>query len=591
MNSAHKLYETFTKSTDPKVIVNTANEIKQHFAIVSDKEPRDEIGEDFLYIIGGKKETFEWFVLLIILYTNEEKCEEYFTALNNKKNQININQCEWTNLILREIQPKMNDTCISKSINLINDIETLKETLISKQIEKFEKEIRSEKENELLKNEEKHIQDSTPKKWWHFWKQVVHKMFDEELAPVEKIKPEMLIQEVINENISKVKALLDDGIDVNAGIDGGGTALYAASRIGNLEIVKLLLDRGAEVNITDTDGGSVLGVAAQDGHIEIVKILIAKGAKVNTSSNDGVTALLLASQNGYFEVVKELLAKNAKVNVKDSDGATALYMASQNGHTEIVKILLDNGADVNNKIYDGSTPLLQASLKGHTEIVKLLLDKGADYNARYNNGASTIQLASQGGYIDIVKILLAKGINVNKKNERGETALWIASYKGYNDVVKLLLANKADVNAKRNDGVSALMLACQEGHTEVVKSLLEYGVDIISETDTGLNPIKLASDNGHKHIVEILLEYKSDNKLESEESNFFVGSLENLASLAGEGKCPLCGNQMKKDQIGLRCENGHDVICRNALFSEYTTPSEDVARQLRAKGVKVIVLP
>ena len=38
-----------------------------------------------------------------------------------------------------------------------------------------------------------------------------------------EVNPEILIQEVINENISKVKALLDDGIDVNAGIDGGGT--------------------------------------------------------------------------------------------------------------------------------------------------------------------------------------------------------------------------------------------------------------------------------------------------------------------------------------------------------------------------------
>ena len=48
---------------------------------------------------------------------------------------------------------------------------------------------------------------------------------------------------------------------------------------------------------------------------------------------------------------------------------------------------------------------------------------------------------------------------------------------------------------------------------------------------------------------------------------------------------------MEKDEIGLRCENGHDVICRNALFPGYTTSSQEIAQVLGRKGIKVDVLP
>jgi len=41
MNAAHNLYETFTKNTDAKLIINTAYEIEKHFSDVSKKDYRD----------------------------------------------------------------------------------------------------------------------------------------------------------------------------------------------------------------------------------------------------------------------------------------------------------------------------------------------------------------------------------------------------------------------------------------------------------------------------------------------------------------------------------------------------------------------
>jgi len=58
-----------------------------------------------------------------------------------------------------------------------------------------------------------------------------------------------------------VAAMLDRGVDVDAGSEIGATALsYAASR-GRPEVVALLLARGADVNARNGVGKTALGVA------------------------------------------------------------------------------------------------------------------------------------------------------------------------------------------------------------------------------------------------------------------------------------------------------------------------------------------
>ena len=57
-----------------------------------------------------------------------------------------------------------------------------------------------------------------------------------------------------------VKALLDEGVDVNTKYRYGVTVLIYACDHGHLDVVKLLLDRGADVNVKD----SFYGVHAAD---------------------------------------------------------------------------------------------------------------------------------------------------------------------------------------------------------------------------------------------------------------------------------------------------------------------------------------
>lgn len=134
-----------------------------------------------------------------------------------------------------------------------------------------------------------------------------------------------------------VKALLDNGLDVNSKTRYGATALSYACDKGHVEVVKLLLDRGADVNAKDTFYGEVpLGWALSHGHVEVVKLLLDKGA-------DGVErALMSGVQDGKVEIVKVALEKGG---VKPAILNNALRRASSAGNKEIIDLLKKAGAD------------------------------------------------------------------------------------------------------------------------------------------------------------------------------------------------------------------------------------------------------
>jgi ankyrin repeat protein len=78
---------------------------------------------------------------------------------------------------------------------------------------------------------------------------------------------------------ARVKALLDQGVPVDAKARYDRTPLSFAAARGNVEIVRLLLERGADVKAKDTFyGATALDWAADSGNPEIARLLLAKGA-------------------------------------------------------------------------------------------------------------------------------------------------------------------------------------------------------------------------------------------------------------------------------------------------------------------------
>ncbi|MGU9950839.1 MAG: ankyrin repeat domain-containing protein [Gammaproteobacteria bacterium WSBS_2016_MAG_OTU1] len=268
-----------------------------------------------------------------------------------------------------------------------------------------------------------------------------------------------------NGNLSEVKRLLHNDVDVNDENKNGWTDLMGAAGEGYREVAKLSLDKGANVNDENKNGWTALMGAAGEGHREVVKLLLDKGADVNHESKNGWrigwTALMHAAWNGQSEVAKLLLENGANVNDKNEDGETALMGAAVSGQSEVAKVLLNNGAN-------GGMALIWAAKRGHNKAVEILLDNS--------------------------RVRPYRRVNVNYKDEDGWTALMFAARQGENEITKLLLDNGAYVDGKSKDGLTALMLAVYNSENEAAKVLLACGANPDIKDTAGSNAWKIAKD-------------------------------------------------------------------------------------------------
>ena len=88
--------------------------------------------------------------------------------------------------------------------------------------------------------------------------------------------------------------------------------LIIAAIGGHTDRVKALLEQGVDVNAKDNDGYTALFFAALKGHTDTVKALLEQGADVNAKTNDGLTALLAAKTMGHEEIIRMLKKAGAK---------------------------------------------------------------------------------------------------------------------------------------------------------------------------------------------------------------------------------------------------------------------------------------
>ena len=93
-----------------------------------------------------------------------------------------------------------------------------------------------------------------------------------------------------------VKALLDLGANVNAGVRANLTALDRAVLANYVDIARMLIQRGADVNHVDDVGMTPLLYAASIdyGDPAMIDLLIKSGARPNARTREGLTALDLA---------------------------------------------------------------------------------------------------------------------------------------------------------------------------------------------------------------------------------------------------------------------------------------------------------
>lgn len=146
-----------------------------------------------------------------------------------------------------------------------------------------------------------------------------------------------IVYAVVNQRVDVVKLLLESGANThgkNMGLQKG------AGYNSNVALLKALIENGADVNAI-VDNYTPLMEAAHRGCVDVVKLLVSSGADVNLKNAFGYTALMVAAGSGNREIVKVILDSGADIDIKNRRGETAGIIAYSNGRHDVVKIIKD----------------------------------------------------------------------------------------------------------------------------------------------------------------------------------------------------------------------------------------------------------
>lgn len=367
-----------------------------------------------------------------------------------------------------------------------------------------------------------------------------------------------------------VRALLQQGLDVNGWSTDGTPALHFAVRVDDHELTTLLLNAGADVNAMNRYGQTPLHIAVQEHHVDMARRLLEQGANMETVDASGEPPLLIATRLRDSAMVELLLTEGARVDARDARyGQTALMLAVREGNVALVQRLLTAGADVNAQSLAGEehrrvlpsevpvgtsqgvginrsglpdrgmrypitgmkTPLLFATREGNFELVKLLIAQGADIetadangitpliNAILNYSIVSVKRAPQSDHFKIAQYLIDAGANVNAQDWYGQTPLWVAV-----DIRNMEMRVNDTTNYVDRDAAFAL-----------IESLLAKGADTNARTKefppekrfiagtgfngwvdmTGQTPFLRAAIAGDMKVLRLLLSHGADPSIAS----------------------------------------------------------------------------
>lgn len=181
----------------------------------------------------------------------------------------------------------------------------------------------------------------------------------------------------VSEDSKVAHLVLDPSFDVHQPDRYGWTLLAIAARYGKERTVAALLDE-RQVNINQTnkhDKSTALYWASREGNVEMVQLLLRKGANPNKAKKNGLTPLLVAAKERQDAVLSTLLQDGSvHIDQTDQHQRTALHYACESEPRSTAFLLLHHGAS-NVEDKDGITPFHIVCRQKWEDVLDLLLRK------------------------------------------------------------------------------------------------------------------------------------------------------------------------------------------------------------------------
>ncbi|MCK4739090.1 MAG: ankyrin repeat domain-containing protein [Deltaproteobacteria bacterium] len=175
-----------------------------------------------------------------------------------------------------------------------------------------------------------------------------------------------------------------------------------AAAKGNLSRVRALISDGADINGTPDEASPLLH-ASKNNHLKIVKYLINKGASVDKGSRVA-TPLSAALHHGNIKVANLLLKEEPNLNLTLYNigfwnvGQTAgIPIIKFSGQKKIIKLLLKRGADLNYQLFgrNNMTAIYSAIEAKNIKLIKHYIKKGADIDILDGDNVSPRELGKE----------------------------------------------------------------------------------------------------------------------------------------------------------------------------------------------------
>jgi ankyrin repeat protein len=291
--------------------------------------------------------------------------------------------------------------------------------------------------------------------------------------------------------------------------------LFQTIRTGDVEKLEAMLKDGANANAT-LEGYSALMAAALNGTAEEMKALIKQGANVNYLNKDSITALWLAVPNE--EKTRLLLNNGAKADIPSREGNTVLVkLANIPGSAKLIQLLIDNGCNPR-KSGPNNDVMCNAVSTDDTAIVGLLIRYGVSINDTSFLGDYPINYATNFRCFNTLKMLVDNGADVNVRPKTaplplliGITPLMWTAVSNDKKSFYYLLEHNADVKAKSPRGYTPLMfLAMSEvDDPDMTRALIEHGAQPAEKALDDTDALYYAKLKGNTRSVEILSKYIS----------------------------------------------------------------------------------
>ncbi|MCJ1469996.1 hypothetical protein MMC07_008641 [Pseudocyphellaria aurata] len=296
------------------------------------------------------------------------------------------------------------------------------------------------------------------------------------------------------------------------------TKLFEAVQSGDETKIRELLEEGVDINMKDLRGMTPLHHAVRSNSEGIVRLLLREGAEILPRDIYGRTALHMAVQKiDYSESMAQLLLDNGSdINSKDESRSTEPHPAARYGDAKVVELLLNQGAKIEEKDWHESTALHYAAMFEDEQVVKLLLNRGAKVEEKDNDGYTALHWAVIAGQVTVAQLLLLENGRIVFWEDRHGLPLLYHAVTIEDDskallMTQLLLESGANPNekimdSKYNAGTTVLHWAAMYGREEIVQKLLDDGAEVEESDKYGNTALDAASLRGQWSTRQILLD-------------------------------------------------------------------------------------